>query len=218
MLSLKNHHFSYSITCLLSTTIIFNQLTACTPKEDAIPATADVVYFSFDTTQIFTPATAYVMHPSFCGYVPVPEDSSVQFYIDLNLDSQPDYEITMANWIDYVSASNPCANYSSGITIQGLDSNFKVATTGNFPIAKNFYPEERIDEIENWQYLAYLKLQVPAPPFTTNLQVDVILGLKSIRNNNYFYGWIKLRISANGIILVKEAFNKTPSLAVQAGI
>jgi hypothetical protein len=50
------------------------------------------------------------------------------------------------------------------------------------------------------------------------LQVDVILGLKSIRNNNYFYGWIKLRISANGIILVKEAFNKTPSLAVQAGI
>ena len=122
-----------------------------------------------------TSVDTLISHPSGCGEVPIPSDSSASIFLDINNDGTNDFSITCSTWYQTISASYPCVNYQKRITISGTNENNKISIQENYNIVKTFNINDIIDDSDNWGEYAILMGSAQSA-FSTNFNGSVYLG------------------------------------------
>ncbi len=88
----------------------------------------NIIYIDLKPDLILHPVDSVGMHPSgLCQEViPFPSDSTLKVDLDIDKDGIDDFRFTYTTFYEWVSASNPCANYNSTLQIAGLLTENKI--------------------------------------------------------------------------------------------
>jgi hypothetical protein len=158
-----------------------------------------------------------VWHPSGCGNVPSPSDSSASISLDINNDGTNDFTIYCSSWYHFVSASIPCGNYNTSMTITGTNSNNQIATNGNFDIAKLYSLGEKIESSGVWKVSSTLMRSSVTYPYGTNFEGSKYLGLKIRQEQNDYFGWLYINKDGYVITVMSYAINLTVNNSIITG-
>jgi hypothetical protein len=155
---------------------------------------------------------------------PVPSDSSASLLVDLDQDNLMDFRIFVSTIYEWVSASNPEANYTYVAGIGALRSTDSVAVAGYFGPCEIAHPFA-LDSVifDNTVYaslaMSYSVGTLTWPCSAYNLQADTYYGVKLISNGGYKFGWILTSYSSfDHTLTIKEfALNGSINRPVKAG-
>lgn len=173
-----------------------DQITMTDINPDYALSSADSVYF----------------HPFLFCHVAIPIDSLVEYYIDLDKDNVNDFKIRMQHGLQFVSASNPCANYKYHIHIFG-EGNNQVAIADNDHNISLFNFNEKIGGHLNW----YNNATVTSAPFSFNFSGNKYLGLKIISGSNAYYGWLLVEKTPYTLKIKEMSINLASGNSIKAG-
>ncbi len=193
--------------------LILVLLSACLKDKVTYP----IFHQTFVPTESFTCVDTLIQHPSGCGMIVQPADSAVFRTIDLDNDGQADFQISCTSWYDFVSASYPCANYNTSYVISAIQNNGSVATTGNFNEVRKYSENDSISSSHQWYSSAGILVAVNQAPFVTDFNGSSYFGLKIRKNNQDWYGWLKLEKSGYHLTLLASGVKQGPSTGIKAG-
>lgn len=190
---------------------------SCEKEEKVL--TDDIFYSRFNDNIELNSVRTYStqVNPNCQDIIPIPIDSIVEYYFDLNADFVNDYKIKVEHGRYNNVSTGHCAFPSTYlISIEGANGAM---------VAMN---EERVFSVLQmdslfaispsliWKESGYLKMNGDAP----GLLLDVIemerkyIGLKF----QDYYGWLKFEpLEINGIRLVEFAYNNTKGYSILAG-
>lgn len=160
---------------------------------------SEVIYTEYSPPTLLTCVDSIIPHPSGCGMIPVPTDSSSTIQIDMDRNGSFDFNISCSTWYQFVSASGPCANYNSSMNITGIISACEIASESQFQVAKEFLLDEEINNANSWVNYSTLQLNAAGAPFQTDFNGERHIGIRMGSDEGYRYGWILL--SKNGFNL-----------------
>lgn len=184
-----------------------------------MPHIIDVLinYHEINPTETFTCVDTIIQHPSGCGMIVQPADSAVSRTIDLDADGQADFEISCTSWYQFQSASYPCVNYNVSFVISALQNNGAIATVGNFNEVRKYAENDSIQITDQWHASAAMLLDVAQAPFITDFNGTNFFGLKIRKNNEDWYGWLKLNKDGYNLTLLASGVKQGPSTGIKAG-
>jgi hypothetical protein len=189
--------------------------------KDKVPVPPEIKYpirhTEYNPNETFTCVDTIIQHPSGCGMIALPADSSVLRNIDLDADGTADFQISCTSWYQTLSASFPCVNYNTSYAITALQNNGAIATTGTYNEVCKFAVNDSINLTAKWHNSASILLHVTQAPFVTDFNGLCYFGLKLTRNNGNWYGWLKLEKSLYDISLISSAIRLGPSSGIRAG-
>ncbi len=165
-----------------------------------------------------TAVDSMVLHPSGCGLTPVPADSTVIVELDIDQDGLTDFILQCTSWYQFVSASDPCANYHQSITISGASEFNNIAIDGNYNAVHILNHGESVGATLNWSNTATLLLASANAPFSTDFSGNAYLGLQIVANNSHLhFAWLSLQKTGSQVSLLSWAIQKSESTSIQAG-
>jgi hypothetical protein len=154
--------------------------------------------------------------------IPVPSDSSAAISLDLDQDDVNDILIVTSTSFDFVSASNPGANYCYKAGFYMIDSSDSIAFNGTacdqYSIAQVFQKDSIIAGLSG--YSRSVKVYMSTPIMSCYLYApigDVYIGFKLFRNGGYKFGWIQIKFVAMNITVKEFAVNQTINCPIRAG-
>lgn len=151
-----------------------------------------------------------------CNDVPIPKDSLVDYFLDIDSDLVNDYRIIVQHGDFYNVTSNHCVLYSYFIEVEGLNGSM-VSVKSEYSIFANQMDSlQVISDSLLWKGNGYLQRLGDGPG---------LLGEISELNKNYIalkfknnFAWLKFeKIENYGIRLIGYAFNKTEKKSIRAG-
>lgn len=192
---------------------------SCLKDKVPVPQIIDVLinYHEVNPTETFTCVDTIIAHPSGCGMIVQPADSAVSRTIDLDTDGQADFEISCTSWYHFVSASYPCVNYNTSFIISSLQTGAAIATIGNYNEVRKYAENDSIRITDQWYASAAILLAVAQAPFVTDFNGTSFFGLKIRKNNQDWYGWLKLEKSGYHLTLLASGVKQGPSTGIKAG-
>lgn len=209
MINFQKYNFSYFTVCL------FLIASAC--RTDSNEDNAVIIHTEYIPAVLLTCVDSMIQHPSGCGMIPVPTDSTSTIQIDMDQNGTFDFSITCSTWYQFVSASGPCANYNSSMIISGIDSSNDIAIGNLFNASKYFeYGVEIFDE-NSWSHFATLQLQAATAPFQTDFVGEKYIGIRMNSAKGYQYGWILLEKIGFKLYVKSSGIQSCPTKAIQAG-
>jgi len=157
------------------------------------------------------------INPNCHDIIPIPIDSIVEFYLDLDSDLKNDWKITVQHGRYYNVSTGHCAFPSTYlISIDGLDGGMVAMDSTKFLRVLQMDSLALISTSLSWKKTGYIKMVGDAP----GLLADYIeikkkyIGLK-FQNK---VAWLKFEpIDINGIKLIEYAINKTEGNSIKAG-
>lgn len=182
-----------------------------TPKNDAI------LHTDLQPPLEIESVDSLVFHSSGCGYVPFPADTMKNNALDINKDGIDDFTLTCKSWYQFVSASNPCANYNTSIVISGISDDNQIAVIGNYSEAKKYELDAVINNSQNWSNSATLKLGSAQAPISIDFNGNNYLGLKLKKGQNSHFCWLYLNKTNNTIKILAFAANLTEGNSIRVG-
>jgi hypothetical protein len=190
--------------------------------------------------------TPTITNPDSTKLTPPPDPQII--YTDVNPDSvildstlQSHYDLDLNNdgIIDFVftetsGAATPCRTQTAGAEYAGhvkpaSGSNNAIIFDLSMDIARSLDSLSLIDSNANWTSDSLSKLfylVVIGAPVECNSNegawfygTDKYLGIKFIKNDNTYYGWIRLRdgVDAASLTLISYAYNKKAGQQILAG-
>jgi hypothetical protein len=196
-------------------------LSACLKDKVPVPPPPEVnvpiLHQTFTSPESFTCVDTIIQHPSGCGMIVQPADSAVSRTIDLDADGQADFEISCTSWYQFQSASYPCVNYNVSFVISALQNNGAIATVGNFNEVRKYAENDSIQITDQWHAFAAMLLDVALAPFFTDFNGTNFFGLKIRKNNEDWYGWLKLNKDGYNLTLLASGVKQGPSTGIKAG-
>lgn len=207
-------HFMLIASCVL--------LVACAKDDDLEPTpaptpAADILYTELDSTLKLTSVDTLIFHPSGCGMLPSPSDSSATRSIDVDNDGAADFTIACGTWYYFVSASGPCANYNTSMTITGASDERKISITNNYNTVARYAENDVIDNTQNWVSTATLMLSSATAPFSTNFNGTTYIGLKIGSDQGDRFAWLRLRKEGYVLTLYSHAIAASSTGQILAG-
>lgn len=151
-----------------------------------------------------------------CNDIPIPKDSLVDYYLDIDSDLVNDYKIIVQHGDFYNVTSDHCVLYSYFIEVAGLNGS-KVAMKSEYSIIIDQMDSlQLISDSLLWKENGYLQRLGDGPG---------LLGEISELNKNYIalkfknnFAWLKVeKIENYGIRLLGYACNRTQKKAIRAG-
>jgi hypothetical protein len=197
------------------------QFFSCKKKSEEINNTIppdDIVYTDFSPDTSFTSVRTWIN--TGMGTFPVPSDSSAGMGLDFDQDSIINVYVGINTFYEFVSASNPEANYNYSANLAPAQPNDSIASESmGQPKAKIFKKDSIIPGNSTFYWLGIMygegvsTFHVPAP------QGDAYFGFKIAKSGGYQYGWVLLRIDSwSKILTIKEyAINRTLNKPIMAG-
>jgi len=176
-----------------------------------------ILYKTFDpTVTIATVESFYLEDHVVCtADIPVPEDSSVTYSIDINDDLINDFifDISHNRW-EETQYCGHCSIFEYQITISGVNENNFVS---NNPVyswePRWYYLNDTISSNRSWHKEIFVSLQGGCQRPFVDLK-DAYIGIK--HDNNY--GWIHISpLDNNGIEIKELAINQTDNRLIKAG-
>jgi len=199
---------------VLIISFIFIGMISC-KKENHLPD--NILFTEFNPQIELTSVDSFVLHPSLCGYYPVPENSYLEYPIDFDKNDIYDLMLIMETRYEYVSASNPCSNYQYRITLEGINEKSQVTSTEheNLPIFLNI--NDKIDNSLEWNTRTFLMMDEAYVPFYYDFSGDKYIGIKLTENENSYYGWLYLNKTSFKIFLISYGLNLTANNSIKVG-
>jgi len=188
---------------------------SCNKESENIPD--DIMHYELNPQLELTSVDSLINHPSGCGNIPIPSDSSASLSLDINNDGTNDFSISCLSWYEFVSASGPCANYNTSITIHGTTEKNKISIQENYNTIKTLNFNDIIDNSYNWHENATLMISSAQAPFSTNFNGSVYLGLKLKQDEEEYFGWLYINKSDYLITIMSYAINQTAHNCIHAG-
>ena len=203
-----------AIMMLLLVSFFFN---SCEKENEKVAPSNKILYHVLNPSIVVSSVDSLIDHPSGCGYIPSPSDSSASITIDINDDGLMDFTLTCSSWYSFVSASNPCANYNTNITLSGTSNDNKLAITGNYNVVNLFEFNDELNSSQEWSNTGILMLSSALAPFSTNFNGDKYLGLKINQDQEDLFGWIYIDKNGYEITVISYAINQTANISIKAG-
>ena len=207
------------------TTVIYLLFASCTKDVGLFPENtshlqlADSIIYTDIADTCFTSVGYYYMHPSGCGMVPAPGDSTANRIFDLDSDQITDMEVTLHHFTFTISVSNPCSNYGyNNLCLAQLNPAFSFAVKSASAVTTNslYSAGDVIDSSCNWQSNAYPRYSwsFAGYGFTDNHYA----AIRIVENGNTYYGWILLsNMGSIGGCIKSWAINYTSNNPILAG-
>ena len=148
-----------------------------------------------------------------CYNIPLPNDSVVEYELDLNTDGTNDYKIKVMH--GEIDVDTHCRSFTYLVTIEGLKEDNEIAISEkSYQIAGIYDVEAEITKNYIWVNKAHLRLTGNIYlVFETDFKAGFI-GLKM--NNNY--GYLEIApMTNNGISFLSFAYNETENNSIICG-
>src|ERR1700741_1389468 len=173
--------------------------------------------FYFDITDTTLQSVSYYTASWNCSR-PNPSDSVSYYDLDITGDGLSDVKLSTSTSYTFVSASNPCSNYSFVINCGTESTDGAVTLTSGMinPLATG----DTIDSTNLYRPGgSALKVSMPGMGFSWPSNTDAYIGLKITRNGVTMYGWLLVSIggSYNSITIKSFAINKRNGNDIFAG-
>ncbi len=190
-------------------------VSAC--RTDSHEDDAVIIHTEYSPAVLLTCVDSVIQHPSGCGMIPVPTDSTSSIQIDMDQNGTFDFSITCSTWYQFVSASGPCANYNSSMIISGSSDSNEIALGSLYNTAKDFEFGDEIFDENSWFHISTLQLHVATAPFQTDFADEKYVGIRMISPVGYQYGWILLEKIGFKLYVKSSGIQTCPTKAIQAG-
>jgi hypothetical protein len=158
-----------------------------------------------------------VWHPSGCGYVPSPADSSMSVSLDINGDGAMDFTLNCASWYQTVSSANACTAYHMSMTISATSSDNFVTVQGNYNAIERYNSGDTIVQNASWMNNGTLMLASATAPFSTNFSGPAYLGLKLLMPDGAHYGWLSVEKIGTKLLIYAHGYNELANDLILAG-
>lgn len=203
-----------SILLLISSAII-----GCSKKNDSEcenPADS-ITYSELNPTVQITSVDSLIYHISGCGPIPSPSDSTASVSFDINNDGLDDFTLSCSSWTDFVSASQPCANYNTRILLSGTSNLNSIGIIGNYNVVKRYVSNEVIDNSQQWSNTASIMLSSASAPFSTDFNDTAYLGLKINTIQGAYFGWMYIDKNGYDVTVISHGLNQSANCPINAG-
>lgn len=203
--------------------LILVLLSACLKDKVPVPPPPEVnvpiLHQTFTSPESFTCVDTLIQHPSGCGLIVYPIDTTVSRTIDLDADGQADFRISCTSWYHFLSASYPCANYNTSYIMTGLQYEAAISTVGDYSEIRKYAENENIRPNDQWRTSAAILLDVTTAPYATDFFGLSYFGLRLYKanTNEIWYGWLKLEKSGYHLTLLAQGVRSGPSTGIKAG-
>ncbi len=158
------------------------------------------------------------LHPSGCGSVPFPSDSTGILPIDLDGDGRDDIQIVMRGVFNLVSNSNPCVNYGSRYSIEALEDDWKIAALAEYDALATFDEGQNISIHGLWNARANIQIVDPLPGPHISFTGETYVGVRNKSDGHCArYGWLRLEQLDYTIIVHEIGFQSSGQGEVKAG-
>lgn len=160
-------------------------------------------------------------------WIPLPQDTLISDSIDVDLDGIYDVKFYLKHWYDFVSASNPSANYGCSISVGTIQPTDTIAFYDtHYWWIEDLYLNDIVDDNLNFgyypypaigRYISYQKVGT-GPPAIHNFTGEKYVGFKMFRNNKTMFGWVRIEsVGYNGVIVKDFAVNTTNGNSIRCG-
>jgi hypothetical protein len=197
--------------------VVLLVLTNSACKKDKVQLPDNILFQQFNPELQITSVDSMVLHPSGCGYIPVPSDSLASLSLDLNNDGTADHTVNCSSWYQFVSASGPCANYNQSITLIGTSEDNLIAVTSFYNIAEEQYEGNEIGGNQIYYKNSTIMLNSAQAPFSYNFVGDRYLGVQMKIQGKSHFGWIRINKTGSLIRIISCAMNLTPNHSILVG-
>lgn len=191
--------------------------TSCERKTDLLP---DDIYYSqiVSNNELSSVRTYSLQINTNChDIIPIPIDSVVEYYLNLDSDLINDYKIIVKHGRYFNVSTGHCAFPSTYlISIEGLDEAMVAMDTTRWVSVLQMDSLQVISKSLSWENSGFIKMVGDAPGLLTEVTgiEKNYIGL----NFQNKYAWLKFEpIDINGIRLISYAFNKTEGNSIIAG-
>ncbi len=209
MINFQKYNLNYFAICF------FVIIAAC--RRDSNGDDAAIIHSQYTPAILLTCVDSVIQHPSGCGMIPVPTDSTSTIQIDMDQNGTFDFSITCSTWYQFVSASGPCANYNSSMIVSGITTANEISI-GNIYNASRYYNYgEEISEQGTWFNSSLLQLHVATAPFQTDFDNEKYVGIRMGSPSEYQYGWILLEKIGFKLYVKSSGIQTCRTKAIQAG-
>jgi len=188
-------------------------------REKTLPLYDGIYYSHIISNNEFNSVRTYSLpgNPNCHNIIPIPKDSVIEFYLDLDSDLINDYKMTVQHGLYYNVSIGHCGSpYSYMIYIDGLNESTVAMDSNKIISALQMDSLQSISNILSWKKKGCIKRVGDAPGLLgefTEIKKKYI-GLK-FQNK---FAWLKFEpIGINGIKLIEYAYNKTEGDSIQAG-
>lgn len=148
-------------------------------------------------------------------YVPVPEDSVVTYWLDIDNDDEDDFILNVSHnrWAG-TEYCGQCSVFEYQITISGAGTNNFISNDTNFSWNPHWYSlNDTIQSTDHWFKDVFLSMEGGCDRWLIDIK-DTYVGIKHNKN----YGWIHIApLSNNGIEISEYAINQMGNRPIIAG-
>lgn len=207
-----NKFSSLIFLTFISCALLFEACRKETTLDDSV-----ILWKEFSPSIHLSCVDTMVPHPSGCGLIPIPSDSTSMVLLDVDSDGITDFEVTCTTWYQFVSASGPCANYNSSMIISGTSTNNEIATTGNWNEFYHFNIGELINANNQWMNYSTLQLHAAQGPFGADFNGLQYAGVRMKKDGEFHYGWVLFEKTDYNLYIRSVGIQTCPQLEIKAG-
>lgn len=202
----------------LAILLLVTLFTSCERKKDLI-LLDDIYYSQIISNNEFNSVRTYSLqiNPNCYDIIPIPIDSIVEFYLDLDSNLINDFKIIVQHGRYYNVSTGHCAFPSTYlISVDGLDGAMVAMDSTRFISVLQMDSLQLISTSLSWEKTGFIKMVGDAPGLLGEI-IEIKKKYIGLKFQNKF-AWLKFEpIDINGIKLIEYAFNKTEGNSIQAG-
>lgn len=219
---------NYYLTTLKTILPILGMLllfTFCQKSDDEIyepntpteKAPDDIIYQDLNSNLILHPVDSFGSPYQCSKPIPIPRDSVETINLDVNGDGVDDFKFIYYTYYMRFSTSNPCRNHHSGVRIDGLNPETKIAGVGEYPHIKVFDLNDTIGSELTYSQSATVFMDIAASP--ANYYGFEGTGYVGIKLPDSGYGWMKVSFDGSTFTfnVMEYALNNTLNSSIMAG-
>lgn len=153
-------------------------------------------------------------------------NSSVNYLLDIDGDSNPDFKLTVEHWYQWVRNSSSSANYNFTMSISGIESSSEIASikseygpaykTAFYATGESINPKA---EWENTSWFVRTGGSINGPQY--DLSETQYIGIRIKKKSRHHYSWLKITKSAieyeNKLQIHSFGYNRSNGNDITAG-
>lgn len=197
--------------------LLFGLIYSCNTITDPPDISDSILYTNLDPDVMISTVERYETETldECTTEIPVPEDSVVNYWLDINGDDQDDFILDISHRkLTDNHECGPCSIYEYQMTISGAGGNNYISFDPAYTWVPKWYSlNDTIRPNHSWNKEVFVLMQGGCDRWIVDLK-DIYIGIK----HNMDFGWIHIKPAENnGIVIMEYAINQTDNRPIAAG-
>lgn len=199
-------------------------LIGCKKTQSSPPSPDNVTVHQFNPFQEITSVDSFYYLPGSSSPTISPTDSSSNYLLDIDGDSNPDFILTVDHKYQWVSNSNPEANLNFEMFISGIDTTSEIACVKSgfgIPQAEFYTPGKSINQAAKWKNKSWLMRNGVSYYPQCDFSGTQYIGLRTRTKISQHYCWLKISKDPiqfkNKLLIQSFGYNQSNGNDITAG-